>query len=211
MKGPNAPYGVAPGHQRHAPPPQAPPPQRPVYEVPRIEEPSTPAWAGSLKSMGGVKPWEVAAAAAAAPHEARSAQRRGRGQASPQAQTPVQQQQMPSPRGQQQQQMPSPQAQAPQPEQQMAAPQEAQQPQRRRTRSPQPDYVPVHQPRVQNVHYGPGGASPQYQQHAPDEHEGDAKVAHLQYNSPLGLYSRGNVEEALTGQTAGKPGEGTMM
>ena len=71
--------------------------------------------------------------------------------------------------------------------------------------------VQPHTPRVQNTHYAPDGA-PEYQQHAPDEHDGDgAQVVHLQYNTPIGLYSRNNVEEALTGQTVGKPGEGSLM
>jgi len=77
--------------------------------------------------------------------------------------------------------------------------------------SPSSRHVQPHSPRVQNVHYTPGGA-PEYQQHAPDEHDGDgAQVVHLQYNTPIGLYSRDNVEEALVGQTTGKPGEGSLM
>ena len=74
------------------------------------------------------------------------------------------------------------------------------------------EHVPVHSPRVQNVHYGAGGGAPQYQQQAPDQHESDtANVAHLQYNSPMGLYSNDNVRDVLTGQTHGKPGEGTLQ
>ena len=71
--------------------------------------------------------------------------------------------------------------------------------------------VPVHQPRVQNVHYGPGGASPQYQQQGDSGASDNARVAHLQYNTPIGLYSKQNVEEVLAGQTAGRPGDGTMQ
>ncbi|KAI0227430.1 hypothetical protein LSAT2_022110 [Lamellibrachia satsuma] len=91
------------------------------------------------------------------------------------------------------------------------APQQQQQRQQQQL-SPSPaGGVQPHTPRVQNVHYGPGGA-PEYQQHAPDEHDGDgAQVVHLQYNTPIGLYSRTNVEEALVGQTTGKPGEGSLI
>ncbi|CAH1794698.1 unnamed protein product [Owenia fusiformis] len=66
----------------------------------------------------------------------------------------------------------------------------------------QPDaYVPVHQPRVQDT-ARPGQAGP----------GGDgARVVHLQYNTPIGLYSKDNVKETLTGQTRGKPGQGTMQ
>ena len=73
--------------------------------------------------------------------------------------------------------------------------------------------VNVHQPRVQTVTYGPGSTAPTYGQRDPAMH-GDsdtAQVKHLQYNSPLGLYSKQNVQDALTGQTAGRPGEGTMQ
>ena len=70
--------------------------------------------------------------------------------------------------------------------------------------------VQPHSPRVQNVHYGPGG--PQYQQLSPRAADPDtAKIVHAQYNSPLALYSKENVQAALEGQTAGKPGEGTMQ
>ena len=75
----------------------------------------------------------------------------------------------------------------------------------------QPPHQP-HNPRVQNTHYGPGGASPQYQQLSPRAADPDtARVVHSQYNSPLGLYSKDNVQQALDGQTTGKPGEGTMQ
>jgi len=70
--------------------------------------------------------------------------------------------------------------------------------------------VPVHQPRVQNVHYGPGG-DPTYQQTGDSAASDTAHVAHLQYNTPIGLYSRDNVEEVLKGQTGGRPGEGTLQ
>jgi hypothetical protein len=71
--------------------------------------------------------------------------------------------------------------------------------------------VNVHQPRVQNVHYGPGGDGPVYQQQADGGASDNAHVAHLQYNTPIGLYSRDNVDEVLRGQTQGRPGEGTMQ
>jgi len=38
-----------------------------------------------------------------------------------------------------------------------------------------------------------------------------ARVAHLQYNTPMGLYSRENAQAALQAQTAGKAGYGTMQ
>lgn len=72
--------------------------------------------------------------------------------------------------------------------------------------------VPVHRPRVQNMHYGPGGEQ-EYQQHNPASH-GDsdtARVAHLQYNTPIGLYSKSNVEQVMHSQTGGQPGAGTMQ
>lgn len=77
----------------------------------------------------------------------------------------------------------------------------------------QQQYVPVHQPRVQNVHYGPGDSAPEYQQHSPGQHQPSdtAQVKHLQYNSPLGLYSKENVNAVLQGQTQGKPGQGTLQ
>lgn len=70
-----------------------------------------------------------------------------------------------------------------------------------------------HQPRVQNVHYGPGASTPQYSQINPSQADNtdSAKVAHLQYNSPLQLYSRDNAEDVLKGQTGGKPGTGSMV
>lgn len=69
--------------------------------------------------------------------------------------------------------------------------------------------VNVHQPRVQNVNYGPGG-NPTYSQQGDSGASDSARVAHLQYNTPIGLYSKENVQEALKGQTQGRPGEGTM-
>jgi len=50
-----------------------------------------------------------------------------------------------------------------------------------------------------------------YEQHEPSKVDSNtARVAHLQYNTPIGLYSKDNALEALRGQTKGKPGEGTM-
>jgi hypothetical protein len=57
--------------------------------------------------------------------------------------------------------------------------------------------------------YGPSGQ--EYRQLAPGDEAENATVQHLQYNTPIGLYSRSNVEAALKNQTAGKPGEGTMQ
>ena len=73
------------------------------------------------------------------------------------------------------------------------------------------EHVPIHQPRVQTVHYAPGQA-PMYKPDAPEPKQSDtARVVHLQYNSPIGLYSTGNVKDTLHGQVHGKPGEGTMQ
>ena len=78
---------------------------------------------------------------------------------------------------------------------------------------PAPQQTVVHQPRVQTVTYGPRASAPVYGQrdaaaHGPSE---SAQVKHLQYNTPIGLYSKDNVQEVLAGQTAGKPGEGTLQ
>ena len=60
--------------------------------------------------------------------------------------------------------------------------------------------------------YGPDGGQCYSQESnpAPDTADG-AKVVHLQYNSPLQLYSRTNVDDSLRGQTEGMPGEGSMV
>ena len=44
----------------------------------------------------------------------------------------------------------------------------------------------------------------------PEEELNGPRVVHLQYNSPLGMYTRQNVEHALEDQTAGRAGYGTM-
>jgi len=60
--------------------------------------------------------------------------------------------------------------------------------------------------------YGPGGDAPVYEQHDPSSVDsGSARVAHLQYNTPIGLYSKTNALDALQGQTKGKPGDGTLQ
>ena len=72
--------------------------------------------------------------------------------------------------------------------------------------------IQPHQPKIQVMRYGPTGQQ-RYEQHAAPEY-GDsesARVVHLQYNSPLGIYSRDNVEQALEGQTSDKAGHGTMQ
>jgi hypothetical protein len=72
--------------------------------------------------------------------------------------------------------------------------------------------VVAHNPRLQSVRYGPGAGGPVYEQHNAAGHDSDtARVAHLQYNTPIGLYSRQNAEEALSSQTRGKAGYGTMQ
>jgi len=74
--------------------------------------------------------------------------------------------------------------------------------------------VTPHNPRLQSMRYGPSGAST-YEQHDPSAQvpgaNDSARVAHLQYNSPLGLYSRNSAQEALQAQTRGKVGQGTMQ
>jgi hypothetical protein len=71
-----------------------------------------------------------------------------------------------------------------------------------------------HNPKVQTVHYGAGGEAPQYRQRSAQDapHDTDTvRAAHLQYNSPLGLYSKSSAQEALVTQLHGKPGEGTIQ
>jgi len=69
-----------------------------------------------------------------------------------------------------------------------------------------------HAPRVQGVHYSADG-TPRYRPSAAEGPEGadTAQAAHLQYNSPLGLYSKASANEAMTGQLGGRPGEGTIQ
>jgi len=69
-----------------------------------------------------------------------------------------------------------------------------------------------HQPRLQTMTYS-GGNAPVYSQHSnpPPSAAPNATAQHLQYNSPLGLYSRDNVNQAINAQTAGMPGEGTIQ
>lgn len=74
--------------------------------------------------------------------------------------------------------------------------------------SPNPEPPVVHQPRVQNTHQSFDG--PQYQQLA-DQNSATAQVKHLQYNSPLALYSKQNAKEALDSQTRGRPGHGSLQ
>lgn len=124
--------------------------RQPQAPTPQQQEDFTPAWAGSLKSSGGPKQWEMREQSAIA-------------------------QGGPAPMHMQEHSAPAP-----------------------------------HQPRVQNVHYGPGSDVPQYQQRGDTGASSNANVAHLQYNTPIGLYSKENVQEALKGQTAGRPGEGTL-
>ena len=71
--------------------------------------------------------------------------------------------------------------------------------------------VAVHNPRLQTMRYGPGGGGTYEQQSAVGQDSDTARVAHLQYNTPLGLYSRDNAQAALQAQTAGKAGYGTMQ
>lgn len=72
--------------------------------------------------------------------------------------------------------------------------------------------IQVHSPRVQAARYGPGAAAPTYEQRSAEGVDSDtARVAHLQYNTPIGLYSKDSAREALEGQTRGKAGYGTMQ
>ena len=141
--------------------------QQQMYACPpHIEEPQTPAWAGSLNSSSSTKPWEVHAATALtgegpAPYHATLHD-------SPLAPPPIQ-----------------------------------------RQPSPMSATAAVHNPRIQSVHYAPG-QSPVYQQSDVMEPSDTARVVHLQYQSPLGLYSKENAQVALDAQTKGKPGEGTL-
>ena len=69
----------------------------------------------------------------------------------------------------------------------------------------------VHNPRLQTMRYGPAGGGTYDQQSAAGVDSDTARVAHLQYNTPMGLYSRDNAQAALQAQTAGKAGYGTMQ
>jgi len=71
--------------------------------------------------------------------------------------------------------------------------------------------VAVHSPRLQTMSYGAGGGQTYGQQSAGGQDSDTARVAHLQYNTPLGLYSRDNAEAALQAQTGGKAGYGTLQ
>ena len=39
---------------------------------------------------------------------------------------------------------------------------------------------------------------------APPDTPGTPRIVHLQYNSPMGLYSKGNIQDAFVGQTQGR-------
>lgn len=67
---------------------------------------------------------------------------------------------------------------------------------------------PVHRPKVTGFHYGPDG-SQEFRQGNGGPSD-TARAGHLQYNSPIGLYSKQNVQEAMTSQLNGRPGEGTI-
>lgn len=71
-------------------------------------------------------------------------------------------------------------------------------------------YSPSQQP-VRSVPYNPAPYQNTLQQYSPykgpvtpvgDDKTDGPKVVHLQYNSPMGLYSNDNVEETLRGQTS---------
>lgn len=147
------------------------------YRPRQIDDNGPPAWYGSLRSGGGVRPWEVRAA---------ESMSEGRPASPPGQQAPVQGSML-SPRQASGQASP---------------------------RSPggptsPGNVVNVHSPRVQQMSYGPSGQ--EYRQLAPDQEAENATVQHLQYNTPIGLYSKSNVNAALQSQTSGKPGEGTMQ
>ncbi|ESO01031.1 hypothetical protein HELRODRAFT_192354 [Helobdella robusta] len=68
----------------------------------------------------------------------------------------------------------------------------------------------IHQPKVQVTKFSPQG-HPTYERKNASNHDSDtARIAHLQYNSPIGLYSQENAKEVLDVQTGGKPGSGTL-
>lgn len=71
--------------------------------------------------------------------------------------------------------------------------------------------VAVHNPRLQTMRYGPGGDATYEQRSAVGQDSDSARVAHLQYNTPVGLYSRANAQAALQAQTGGKAGYGTLQ
>ena len=71
--------------------------------------------------------------------------------------------------------------------------------------------VNPHVPKVQSMHYGSDGTQEYRQRAGEGGAESDsARAVHLQYNSPLGLYSRENAQQAMSGQLNGRPGEGTI-
>ena len=156
-------------------------PQQQGYQVPHIESNEPPAWYGSLRSGGGVRNWEVKAAADIIDE----------GHVPPPGQqAPVQSSTL-SPRQASGQASPRSPGGPASPRQAGGA-------------------VPVHQPRVQQMAYGPAGGQ-EYRQLGAGEEAENATVQHLQYNTPIGLYSKSNVQAALHSQTAGMPGEGTMQ
>lgn len=72
--------------------------------------------------------------------------------------------------------------------------------------------IQVHSPRIQTARYGPGDAAPTYGQRSAVGVDSDtARLAHLQYNTPIKLYSKESAREVLEGQTRGKAGYGTMQ
>jgi len=71
--------------------------------------------------------------------------------------------------------------------------------------------VTPHQPRLQKMTYSGDGAAT-YSQHNPSTAEAPtATGAHLQYNSPMNLYSRSNAEQSMDSQLKGTPAEGTVQ
>lgn len=71
--------------------------------------------------------------------------------------------------------------------------------------------VTPHKPQLQKMTYG-GDGTQTYSQHNPARADApEAKGAHLQYNSPLQLYSRGNAEQTMQAQLQGTPAEGTVQ
>lgn len=67
-----------------------------------------------------------------------------------------------------------------------------------------------HRPKVQGFHYGPDGSQEYRQGNGPQGPGDSARAGHLQYNSPLGLYSKQSVQEAMSSQLNGRPGAGTI-
>jgi len=67
-----------------------------------------------------------------------------------------------------------------------------------------------HTPRIQSVHYG-AGEKPEYRQLPSEGVLSDtARAVQLQYNNPVGLYSKTSAESAMKQQLSGRSGGGEI-